>query len=172
MMGLSLMIPLESVLRKMITEGWALSDIFRCLFVSGSNMEIEQGSHITSNSKCPCKEPFVQTHPDMSRKVLFMCPGKYCQLHKKCPFRPKKILSMFPVVHLKSAMHDAFFYFYKKTKTKNKQTANCCLCAIFLSINWTGRYTHTNNYIGRGHILFYISFPNKSETDSNIWFNK
>ena len=41
-----------------------------------------------------------------------------------------------------------------------------------LSINRTERYTHTNNYILKGHIFFDISFANKSETDSNIWFNK
>ena len=31
---------------------------------------------------------------------------------------------------------------------------------------------HTNNYISRDHILFDISFENKSETYLNIWYNK
>ena len=39
----------------------------------------------------------------------------------------------------------------------------------FLSIEEEDRrYTHTNNSIGRGPILYDISFTNKSETDSNI----
>ena len=50
-----------------------------------------------------------------------------------------------------------FFYFI------NRKAAKRNLC-----INRTRRQTHTNNYIGRGQILFYTSFENKSETDSNI----
>ena len=66
---------------------------------------------------------------------------------------------MFHVVHPNSAMHDAvlFLIFSMVNKT--------ALCDLF--INRTGRFTHANNYIG-GHILFDISFTNKSEKDSNI----
>ena len=74
---------------------------------------------------------------------------------------PQKMLSMFPVVHPKTAMHDAFFKFLNIWIEKQQ-------CVIFF-INRRGRYTHTNNYIGRGHILFDISFTNKSETDSKIF---
>ena len=59
---------------------------------------------------------------------------------------------MFPVVQPKTAMRHAFFYRYK-TAMRN----------VF--INRTGRHTHTNNFIGRGHILFDIY---ESEIDSNI----
>ena len=38
----------------------------------------------------------------------------------------------------------------------------------FLSIEQEDIHVYTNNYIGRGHALFDISFANKSETDSNI----
>ena len=42
--------------------------------------------------------------------------------------------------------------------------------ALFLSTEQVD--IHTNNYLGRDPILFDISFANKSETESNIWFNK
>ena len=57
---------------------------------------------------------------------------------------------MFLVVHAKTAMREAgFFYIYNFI---NLKTAMRNLC-----INRTGRYTHTNNNIGSGHILFDIS---------------
>ena len=65
-------------------------------------------------------------------------------------------MSMFQVVHPKTAMHDAIFIFYfidLKAVIPN------------LFINKTGRYTHRNNYIGRDCILYDIY---ESEIDSNI----
>ena len=53
-------------------------------------------------------------------------------------------------------MHDAIFIF----NFINKKTA-VYMCNLFF--NRTERYTHTNNYIGKGHILFDISFANKSK---------
>ena len=37
------------------------------------------------------------------------------------------------------------------------------------SINKAGGYTHTKIYIDSGHILFHISFANKSETLTQIF---
>ena len=65
---------------------------------------------------------------------------------------------MFPVVSGKTAMQGAGFIFNfinRKTAMPN------------LFTNRTGRYTYTNNFNGRGHILFHISFASKPETDSN-----
>ena len=66
---------------------------------------------------------------------------------------------MFPVVHPKTAMRDAVFI------NRNSKTA----MRIFL-IN-RKIYIHTNN-IGRGNILFDISFSKKSEANSIFLFNK
>ena len=63
---------------------------------------------------------------------------------------------MFPVVHPKIAMRNAIFIFdFIDIKTAINNPF----------INGTGRYTHTNNDIGRGHILYDIY---KSDIDSNI----
>ena len=58
-------------------------------------------------------------------------------------------------------MHFFFFQFLPVEKQQD---------AIFLSIEQEDE--HTQTIIGRSHILCDISFANKSETDSNIWFNK
>ena len=66
---------------------------------------------------------------------------------------------------------------YVSSSTSKNYNAPCCFlslilsietqcCRVFLSID-RKIYTHTNNQIDRGHILFDISFANKSETDSN-----
>ena len=47
---------------------------------------------------------------------------------------------MFLVVHPKTAMHDAFFYF-------NFINRKIAICNFF--INRRGRHTYKNNYIGR-----------------------
>ena len=78
-----------------------------------------------------------------------------------------KNISMFPVVHPKMAMRrmrDVFFFFNSISIEKQQ-------CAIFLTIEQEDILsTHTNNYIGRGRILFdfFFFFASKSETDSNI----
>ena len=64
---------------------------------------------------------------------------------------PKK--SMFPVAYSKTAMNDAFFFFFFHFMDIKKQ------CAIF-NINTTERNAHKNNAICRGPILFDIHFPN------------
>ena len=58
-----------------------------------------------------------------------------------------KIMSMFPVVHQKIAMHDAIFI-------SNFIDIKTAMGNLFL--NRIGRYRHTNYDIGRGHILFDI----------------
>ena len=65
-------------------------------------------------------------------------------------------MSMFPVVHPKTAMRDAVFIF-------NFIDLKTAMHNVF--INRTGKYTHKH----RGCILFDIY---ESEIDSNIWFNK
>ena len=55
---------------------------------------------------------------------------------------------MFPVVHPKTGMRDAFCFISNFIDLKT------AMCNLF--INRTGGYTHTNNYIGRGRILFDI----------------
>ena len=67
---------------------------------------------------------------------------------------------MFPVVHSKTTtMCNAVLFLILSIEKQEH--------AIFF-INRRGRYTHTNNYIYRDHILFDISFANNSETDSNV----
>ena len=61
---------------------------------------------------------------------------------------------MSPVVHPKTAMREAVFLFSSMEKQQ---------CAIFLSIEQEA--IHTNNDIGRRHILFDIR---KSKIDSNV----
>ena len=61
------------------------------------------------------------------------------------------------VVHPKNAMCDAVFLIFTFIDLKTAMHN--------LFIFRTGRYTHGNNYIGRGHILYDIY---ESEIDSNI----
>ena len=63
------------------------------------------------------------------------------------------MLSMFPVVHPKTAMPEAvfffFFFFFFNYYFIELKTAKRTLF-----INRTGRYTHTDNYIGRSLTFF------------------
>ena len=67
---------------------------------------------------------------------------------------------MFPVVHPKTGMCDAFF-FILSTEIENRKTA---ICNLFIN-RTEDIHTHI---LGRGHILFDISFANKSVADSNV----
>ena len=69
-------------------------------------------------------------------------------IFKNLVFRPKKILSMCPVVHIKTVLHDAVFFIFKSINRK---------------IVMHNLFLHTNNYIGRSHIFLDISFASKSE---------